>query len=110
MIGVRFDNRRNKTTGSYDHVDVTDKFAYAPIFQTLQNIFKNPNLSDIFKSSHNFEGVYFDLEDGLYIKRHPLFSKEKIVCEFTCFMMTLRQPIHWDQIKGFTSWGVYTSL
>ncbi len=78
VIGVRFDNRRNKTTGTYEQVAVTDKFAYVPILETLQNILKHPNTTCRFKSGlPNKNGIYSDIEDGLYIKRHPLFSTEK---------------------------------
>lgn len=74
---VRFENRRNRGTGTYDQVVVTDKFAYVPILGTLQSILRNPNLSDMFISSHTpKDGVYFDLKDGLYMKTHPLFSHE----------------------------------
>lgn len=71
---VRFENRRNRGTGTYDQVVVTDKFAYVPILGTLQSILRNPNLSDMFMSSHTpKDGVYFDLKDGLYMKTHPPF-------------------------------------
>ena len=39
VLGVRFDHRRNKTTGTYDQVVVSYKIAYVPILQTLQYIF-----------------------------------------------------------------------
>ncbi len=78
VIGVRFDNRRNRTSGTYEQVAVTDKFAYVPILQTLQNILKHPNTTCRFKSGlPNKNGIYSDIEDGLYIKSHPLFSTEK---------------------------------
>ena len=34
VLGVRFENRRNRSTGTYDQVVVTDKFAYVPILET----------------------------------------------------------------------------
>ena len=74
VLGVKFENRRNRVTGTYDQVVVTDKFAYVPILETLQSILRNPNLSYMFMSSHTpKDGVYFDLKDGLYTKTHPLF-------------------------------------
>lgn len=33
VLGTRFDSRRNKTTGTYDQVIVTDRFAYVPMLE-----------------------------------------------------------------------------
>ena len=54
VIGVRYNNRINKTTGTYDQIVRTDTFSYVPIIETLQSILKNPNTSDMFNSGHNF--------------------------------------------------------
>jgi len=86
VLGVRFDCRKNKTTGTYDQVTITDTFSYVPILETLQSILKNPNTGDIFQSEHNSkDGVYYDLADGLYMKGHPLFSKEKNALQIQLF-------------------------
>ncbi|XP_040924480.2 uncharacterized protein LOC114846307 isoform X1 [Betta splendens] len=86
VLGVRFENRRNRCTGTYDQVVVTDKFAYVPILQTLQSILSNPHLSDIFTSSHTpNDGVYCDIKDGLYMKRHPLFSSKNLALQIQLF-------------------------
>lgn len=79
VLGVRFDSRKNRTTGLYEQVVVTDKFAYVPILQTFkQSILIHPKTSYRFKSgTHNKDGIYSDIEDGLHIKSHPLFSTEK---------------------------------
>ena len=78
VLGVRLENRRNRSTATYDQVVVTDKFAYVPILETLQSILRNPNLSDMFMLSHTpKDGVYFDINDGLHVKRHPLFFSKK---------------------------------
>ncbi|KAJ8274815.1 hypothetical protein COCON_G00094400 [Conger conger] len=78
VLGTRFDSRRNKTTGTYDQVIVTDKFAYIPILETLKSIFQNPELADMLKPRHmTKEGVYADLRDATYFKESPLFSVEK---------------------------------
>lgn len=39
-------SRRNKTTGLFDQVLVTDKFAYIPILETPKAILLNPLLTD----------------------------------------------------------------
>ncbi|KAK0146975.1 hypothetical protein N1851_013688 [Merluccius polli] len=86
VLGVRFENRRNRSTGTYDQVVVTDKFAYVPILQTLQPILENPNLRDMLTSSHTpKDNVYFDLKDGLYMKRHPLFSTDSCALQIQLF-------------------------
>lgn len=38
VLGTRFDSRRNKTTGIFDQVIVTDMFAYVSISETLKSI------------------------------------------------------------------------
>lgn len=77
VLGVRFENRRNRSTGTYDQVVVTDKFTYVPIIETLKSILCNPNLSDMLNSSYTVkEDVYLDINDGLHLKKHPLFSQE----------------------------------
>ncbi|KAK0155278.1 hypothetical protein N1851_002375 [Merluccius polli] len=48
----KFDSRRNKTTGTYDHVIVTDTFAYVPILETLETIFQKTESTDMFKPRH----------------------------------------------------------
>jgi len=59
VLGTRFDRRRNKTTGTFDQVVVTDKFAYIPILETLKAIL----LTDLFKPRHvPKEGIYVDLK------------------------------------------------
>ncbi|XP_051741574.1 uncharacterized protein LOC127508052 isoform X1 [Ctenopharyngodon idella] len=86
VLGVRFDNKKNRTTGLYEQVAVTDKFAYVPILQTLKNILMHPNTSYRFKSGiPNKNGIYSDIEDGQYIKNHPLFSTEKNALQIQLF-------------------------
>ncbi len=56
------------------------------ILQTLQNILKHPNTTCRFKSGlPNKNGIYSDIEDGLYIKSHPLFSTEKNALQIQLF-------------------------
>lgn len=86
ILGTRFDSRRNKTTGTFDQVVVTDKFAYIPILETLKAILQNPHLTDLFKPRHvPKEGVYVDLSDAAYFKSNPLFNSEKDALQIQLF-------------------------
>ena len=38
VLGTRFDTRRNRTTGTYDPVVVTDTLVYIPVLKTLDFI------------------------------------------------------------------------
>lgn len=77
VLCTRFDSRRNKTTGSYEQVVVTDKFAYVPILETLKTILLNPNLSIVFNNKHvQKEGLFSDIIDASYLKENPFFSRE----------------------------------
>lgn len=83
VLGVRFENRSTET---YDQVVVTDKFAYVPILETLQSILRNPNLSDMSMSSHTpKDSLYFDINDGLHVKRHPLFFSKECIANSALF-------------------------
>ena len=44
VLGVRYDTRRNETTGMYSQVPVNDTFMYVPILETLKCIFRNPEI------------------------------------------------------------------
>lgn len=86
VLGTRFDSRRNKATGMYDQVIVTDKFAYVPILETLRAVFKNPELADMFRPRYiPKEGLYADLRDATYFKENPLFSIEKDAIQIQLF-------------------------
>lgn len=86
VLGTRFDSRRNKITGTYQQVIVTDKFAYVPILETLKTIFLNPNLSDMLNSTYiPKESLYVDLRDGTYLEENPLFSEKKDALQIQLF-------------------------
>ena len=86
VLGTRFDSRRNKTTGTYDQVIVTDSFSYVSILETLKSIFQNPEIADMFKPRHaSKEGVYADMRDATYFKESPLFSKENDALQIQLF-------------------------
>lgn len=105
MIGTRFDSRRNKTTGTFDQVVVTDKYAYIPILETLKSILQNPHLTDLFKARHvPKEGVYVDLSDAAHFKSNPYFAQKKMPYKFSYFTMISRLLIHWVPKKVYTNW------
>ena len=86
VLGTRFDSRRNKSTGTYDQVIITDKFSYVPILETLKNILDNPELTNLFKPRHiPKEGVYTDIRDAKYFKENLLFSKENDALQIQLF-------------------------
>ncbi len=78
VLGTRFDSRRNKTSGTFDQVVVTDKYAYIPILETLKSILQNLHLTDLFKPRHvPKEGVYVDLSDAKHFKSKPYFAQKR---------------------------------
>ncbi|KAK0150716.1 hypothetical protein N1851_008186 [Merluccius polli] len=86
VLGTRFENRKNRSTGTYDQVVVTDTFSYVPILEILRSIFCNPHVFSLLKLGHvSKDGVYSDLDDGLYIKNHPLFSTDKHALQIQLF-------------------------
>lgn len=86
VLGTRFDSRRNKTTGTYDQVVVTDTFAYVPILETLRSILQKKEFADMTKPRYSpKDGVYADLRDATYFKGNPLFSVEKDALQIQLF-------------------------
>ncbi|XP_037401191.1 uncharacterized protein LOC119265236 [Pygocentrus nattereri] len=77
ILGVRFDVRKNKT-GTYSQVPVNDTFTYVPILGTLKSMFSNKELCQSFQQVKlQEEGIYKDINDGSYFKKHCLFSKQE---------------------------------
>ncbi len=74
-LGVRFDSKRNKTSGVYEQVPVNDTFIYVPLLKTLDFIFKNEEVCCQMNKSAALGNIYQDFCDGKYYKHHPLFSK-----------------------------------
>ena len=84
---------------------VTDKFASIPILVTLWFILQNPNLRNMFTSSHTLKvGMYSDFKDSLYI-----FQTKSMQYKLNYFMMALRLLIHWDPKEVYINWGGYIS-
>ena len=72
-LGVRYDTRRNRDTGTYEQVPVTDKFVYIPLLETLKLIFNNKEICDHILQPCEKTGVYKDFCDGNYFKDPPPF-------------------------------------
>ena len=47
ILGVRFDTRLNKNTGTYDQVPVKDTFVYIPILETIRFIGRNSYICEL---------------------------------------------------------------
>ncbi|XP_056466516.1 uncharacterized protein LOC130405457 [Gadus chalcogrammus] len=78
ILGLRFDTRRDRTTGTYRQVPVNDKFMYVPIMGSLSSMFRNRELSNSFqKTKPHQEGFYRDVNDGSYFRNHILFSQQE---------------------------------
>lgn len=77
VLGVRFENRENRSTKTYDKVNVIDNFAYVPILEKNKTVLRNPNLFDMFTSRHSAKDMYFNLNDGLPVTKPPLFFQNK---------------------------------
>ncbi|XP_053491310.1 uncharacterized protein LOC128614059 isoform X1 [Ictalurus furcatus] len=78
VLGVRMDLRRDRTTGIYSQVPVTDKCMYVPILGTLKSIFKNGQVRESFlQDKQSGIGVNKDINDGSYFQNHALFSQQK---------------------------------
>lgn len=54
VLGVRYDVRRDKTTGVYTQVPVMDKFVYVPFLKMLLSMFKNKEVVKVFISTRIF--------------------------------------------------------
>ena len=85
VLGTRFDTRRNRTTGTYDPVVVTDKLVYIPVLKTLDFIYKHPKIKEMMQSHSSSRKDLNDFCDGDLFKSHPLFSKQKHAIQLQLF-------------------------
>lgn len=72
-LGVRYDSRRNTTSGMYEQTTVNDTFIYIPLLKTLEFIFRNEEVCKLIQE-HRQSDMYREFCDGQYYKRHPLYS------------------------------------
>lgn len=77
-LGVRYDNKLNKKSGTYDQVPVNDTFIYVPILETLKFMCRNPDICDLLRKDCRSEpDTFTDFSDGSYFKSHPLFTTKR---------------------------------
>lgn len=77
-LGIRFDTRRNKQTGTYDQVPVNDTFVYIPILETIKFMCQNSDICRLLGDTCiKRPDRYQDFCDGSCFKMHPLFSKHQ---------------------------------
>lgn len=77
FLGIQFDTRRNKQTGTYDQVPVNDTFVYIPILGTMKFMCRNADICKLLgETCISRPDRYEDFCDGSYSKTHPLFSKQ----------------------------------
>lgn len=75
---MRYDNRRNPKSGTYDQVPVKENFIYVPILETLKFMCRNPDICVLLKKDCKSEpDIYSDFFDGSYFKTHPLFTAKR---------------------------------
>lgn len=112
VLGVRLDTRKNRTTGVYSQIQVTDRYMYVPILGTLRSIFKNKDIRECFFQEKPFdEGIYKDINDGLYFRRHPLFSKKKHALQILVYFDEFEKANPLGAKKGIHKLGaVYFTL
>lgn len=89
VLGVRYDTRRNNTTGTYEQIPVNNKFSYVPILKTLQFILRNKKKCDMMQTFTQSD-VYEEFCDRSYFKSHPLFSVHR---------NALQTQLYYDEFK-----------
>lgn len=77
VLGVRFDVRRDKKTGMYSQVPITDKLVYVPLLETLKSMFNNKEILRAFQQTKVNKGIYEDICDGEYVNTNRLFSFDR---------------------------------
>lgn len=77
-IGVRFDQKWNKTTQQYNQVPVTCTYTYIPILETLQFLLKNKSfLSLIRDDAKTNSPIISDYCHGSNFRNNSLFSENQ---------------------------------
>ncbi|KAG7459332.1 hypothetical protein MATL_G00209530 [Megalops atlanticus] len=61
-------------------------FIYVPILRTLESMFTNQELSNCFQQVKLHEdGIFKDINDGLYFRNHTLFSQQEHVLQIQLY-------------------------
>ena len=107
-LGVRYDNRRNQKSSTYDQVPVKDTFIYVPILETLKFMCRNPDICGLLKREYRSEpDTYTDFFDGSYFKIQPLFSANRHAFQILLYYDDLKQPIPLAPNVEFTKLAVF---
>lgn len=78
ILGVRYDTRRNKQTGTSDQVPVNDTFVYIPVMETIKFMCLTCDICKLLgEPCVSNTDRYEDFCDGSYFKTHPSFSKQQ---------------------------------
>ncbi|XP_028977254.2 uncharacterized protein LOC109615529 [Esox lucius] len=102
VLGTRFATRRNRTIGTFAQTIVKDKFVYIPIIETIQSIYKHPNIKDMMmRDSQQIPNFLYDIQDGELFKNHALFSKQRHAVQIQLFLMNLNAQIPLDQKREY---------
>lgn len=102
LLGVRYDTRRNRGSGTYDQVPVTDKFVYVPLLETLKFIFANKEICNHIVEPCEASGVYKDFCDGIC---HPLFSQKRNSLQIQLFYDEFETANHLGSKHGIHKVG-----
>ena len=105
-LGVRYDTRRNRATGTYEQVPVTDKCVYIPLLETLKFIFINKEIFDHILQLCEKTGVYKDFCDGNYFKDHP----HQTLSKYRYSTTILKWQTHLDPSMASIRLEVYTFI
>lgn len=86
-LGMRYDMRHNKKTGSYDQIPVKDIFVYVPILETIKFMCQNSDICRLIRESSERQRShdYMDFCDGSYFKAHPLFSRHSTALQIQLY-------------------------
>lgn len=75
------------------------KFVYVPVLKTLQSMFKNKEVVQVFNKQVNTLRIF--MKTFVMENTSKLIHKTNMHYSFSCTMMTLRPQITWDQKRAF---------
>lgn len=106
ILVVRFDVRRDRTTGTYRQLPVNDKFMYVPIMGSLASMFRNREICNSFqKAKPHEEGFYRHANDGSYFRNHNLFSQHQRALQIQLYYNNFETANPFGSKKGVHKLG-----
>lgn len=107
-LGVRYDNRLNWKTGTYDQVPVKDTFIYVPILETFKFMCRIPDICDLLRKQYRSDpDTYADFCDGSYFKSHPLFSTKSHALQIQIYYDDFETANPLGSKRGIHKIGLY---